>query len=83
MGRPELHKFVGALKGQCANKGVFITTSSFSREALEYASKIDSPKIVLLDGQKFAELMIEHGVGVSEVARFEIKRLDQDYFTEG
>jgi len=83
VGRPEVHKFVGALKGQGANKGIFITTSNFSKDALEYASKIDSPKIVLIDGQKFAELMIEHGVGVSEVTRFEIKRIDQDYFIEG
>ncbi len=82
VGRPELHKFVGALKGQGANKGIFITTSSFSKDALEYASKIDSPKIVLIDGQKFAELMIEHGVGVSEVTCFEIKRIDRDYFAE-
>ena len=83
VGRPEIHKFVGALKGQGANKGIFITTSNFSRDALDYASKIDSPKIVLIDGQKFAELMIEQGVGVSEITCFEIKRIDQDYFTEG
>lgn len=82
VGRPELHKFVGALKGQRANKGIFITTSNFSKDAIEYASKIDSPKVVLIDGQKFTELMIEHGVGVSEVTCFEIKKIDQDYFTE-
>ena len=67
---------MGALKGQGANKWIFITTSDFSKDALGYASKIDSPKIVLINGQKFAELMIEHGVGVSEVTRFEIKRID-------
>jgi restriction system protein len=82
VGRPEIHKFVGALKGQGANKGIFITTSSFSNDALDYASKIEAPKVVLIDGQKFAELMIEHNVGVSEIASYSIKKLDLDYFAE-
>jgi restriction system protein len=82
VGRPEIHKFVGALKGQGANKGIFITTSNFSADAIQYAQKIDSPKIVLIDGQKLAELMIEHDIGVSEIASYTIKKIDSDYFTE-
>lgn len=80
VGRPEIHKFVGALKGQGANKGIFITTSAFSNEALDYASKIDSPKIVLMDGITLAQLMIEYDIGVSKVKNYEIKRKDSDFF---
>jgi restriction system protein len=80
--RPEIQKFVGALKGQCANKGIFITTSSFTADAVEYALKIEAPKIVLIDGQKLAELMIEHSIGVSEIASYSIKKIDSDYFSE-
>lgn len=81
IGRPEIHKFVGALKGQGANKGIFITTSGFSKEAKTYASKIDTPKIVLIDGTKLAQLMIEYDIGVSTVAGYEVKKIDLDYFT--
>ncbi|PLV59913.1 restriction endonuclease [Thermotoga sp. KOL6] len=81
VGRPEIQKFVGALHGQRAKKGVFITTSSFSKSAIEYVSKIDS-KIILIDGEKLADLMIEYNVGVSTVATYEIKKIDLDYFTE-
>lgn len=81
VGRPEIHKFVGALKGQGASKGIFITTSSFSNAAEDYALKIDSPRIVLIDGKKLAELMIEYDIGVSEVGSYEIKKIDLDYFT--
>jgi len=80
--RPEIQKFVGALKGQNANKGIFITTSDFSGEALEYAKKIDSPKIVLIDGETLAQYMIDHDIGVSKVKNFEIKRKDTDFFVE-
>jgi restriction system protein len=80
--RPEIQKFVGALKGQSANKGIFITTSDFSREALDYAKKIDSPKIVLIDGETLAQYMIDHDIGVSKVKNFEIKRKDTDFFVE-
>jgi restriction system protein len=80
--RPEIQKFVGALKGQNANKGIFITTSDFSREAIEYARKIDSPKIVLIDGETLAQHMIDYNVGVSKVKNFEIKRKDTDFFVE-
>jgi len=77
--RPEVQKFAGALQGRRAKKGIFITTSTFSKGALEFVSKIDS-KIVLMDGEQLAELMIENGIGVSKVASYEIKRVDSDYF---
>ena len=63
-------------------KGIFITTSSFTSEAKEYVAKIDS-KIVLIDGDHLAELMIEHNVGVASVASYETKRIDTDYFIDG
>ena len=81
VGRPEIQKFAGALQGQRARKGIFITTSSFSREAYEYASRIES-KIVLIDGDTLAQLMIDNNLGVSLTAIYEIKRIDSDYFTE-
>lgn len=81
VGRPDIQKFAGALQGQRAKKGVFITTSSFSKDALEYASLIES-KIILIDGVRLALLMAEHNVGVSVVGRYEVKKIDSDYFTE-
>ena len=82
IGRPEIQKFAGALQGHRAKKGIFITTSDFSREAGEYVSKIDS-KIVLIDGEQLAQLMIENNVGVTPVALYETKKIDGDYFIEG
>jgi restriction system protein len=79
VGRPEIQKFAGALQGQRARKGVFITTSSFTKEAKEYASVIDS-KIILIDGEHLSKLMAEHNVGVSTVGQYEVKKLDSDYF---
>jgi restriction system protein len=79
VGRPEIQKFAGALQGQRANKGVFITTSNFSREAEEYANIITS-KIILINGEQLATLMVDHNVGVSPIGAFEIKRIDSDYF---
>lgn len=79
VGRPEIQKFAGALQGKRSRKGVFITTSGFSREALEYVSLIES-KIILIDGQRLAELMIEHDIGVALVERYDVKRIDSDYF---
>jgi len=79
VGRPEIQKFAGALQGQRANKGVFITTSNFSREAEEYANIITS-KIILINGEQLATLMVDHNVGVSPISAFEIKRIDSDYF---
>jgi len=81
VGRPEIQKFVGALAGQGAKKGIFITTSSFSKEAREYQPRNET-KIVLIDGQDLANLMIEHGVGVSTKINYEIKKMDTDYFEE-
>jgi restriction system protein len=79
VGRPEIQKFAGALQGQRARKGVYITTSSFTKEAREYASLIES-KIILIDGENLSRLMAEHGVGVSTVGQYEVKKLDSDYF---
>lgn len=79
VGRPEIQKFAGALQGQRASKGVFITTSNFSREAEEYANII-APKIILINGEQLAMLMVDHNVGVSPISIFEIKRIDSDYF---
>ncbi len=82
VGRPEVQGFVGALHGKRAKKGVFITTGTFSTDAMNYVSRID-PKIVLIDGQQLAEFMIDFGLGVTPVAAYEIKRIDSDYFDEG
>lgn len=81
VGRPELHKFVGALAGQGAKKGIFITTSSFTKDALSYMPRNET-KIVLIDGEQLAQLMIEYNLGVSPQKVYEIKRLDSDYFEE-
>jgi restriction system protein len=81
VGRPEIQKFVGALHGQRARKGIFITTSNFTRDALDYVKNIES-KIILIDGTLLAELMIEHNVGVTTVVSYEIKKIDSDYFIE-
>lgn len=82
VGRPEVQKFAGALQGQRAKKGIFITTSAFTKEAADYAVLIDT-KIILIDGTQLAELMIDHGVGVATQATYEVKRIDSDYFIEG
>lgn len=81
MSRPEIQKFAGALQGHRAKKGIFITSSNFSKEALDYVSKIDS-KIVLVDGEELAQLIIDNDVGVSKVASYDIKKIDTDYFME-
>lgn len=82
VGREPIQSFVGALAGKHANKGVFITTSDFHKNALEYAKGV-THKIILINGQRLAELMIEHGVGVSTVRTIALKRVDSDYFEEG
>lgn len=81
VGRPEVQKFVGALQGQRARKGVFLTTSSFTKEAAVYATMIDT-KVVLVDGNQLAQLMIDHGIGVTPMVTYEIKKIDQDYFLD-
>lgn len=75
VGRPEIQKFAGALQGQRARKGIFITTSNFTAEALEYVSRIDS-KIILIDGTRLARLMFHHGIGVATASTYEVKRVD-------
>lgn len=79
--RPEIQKFAGALQGKRARKGVFITTSDFSAGAREFVTNIDS-KIILIDGKQLAGLMIEYGVGVSNEAVYELKKLDSDFFSD-
>ena len=81
VGRPEVQKFAGALQGQRAKKGIMLTTSSFSSEASDFVSAIDS-KIVLIEGERLAELMIDHNLGVGPVASYQVKKIDTDYFTE-
>jgi restriction system protein len=82
VGRPEIQKFVGALHGQRAKKGVFITTGSFTKDAQQYVATID-PKVVLIDGGRLVELMIDHNLGVSIADIYEIKKVDSDFFAEG
>lgn len=79
VGRPEIQKFAGALQGQRASKGVFITTSSYSKEASEYANVI-ATKIILIDGEALVSLMVDHNVAVARVGTYELKRIDADYF---
>jgi restriction system protein len=81
VGRPEVQKFVGALHGKRAKKGVFITTGKFSDDARKYVETID-PKVILIDGRMLAELMIDQGLGTTTTATYDIKRIDSDYFTE-
>jgi restriction system protein len=81
VGRPEIQKFAGALQGQRARKGVFITTSGFSKEASDYVSMIEN-RIVLIGGKQLTGLMIDFGVGVSKIASYDVKRIDSDYFEE-
>lgn len=82
IGRPEIQKFLGALAGQGAMKGIFITTAQFSKEAINFAAKQLHSKIVLVNGKQLAKLMIDYDLGVSTVATYKIKRLDSDFFNE-
>lgn len=81
VGRPEIQKFAGALQGRRARKGVFITTSKFSREAVEYADLIEN-RIVLIDGNRLTQLMADHDVGVSTKYSYPVKQVDSDFFAE-
>lgn len=81
VGRPDIQKFVGALHGKRAKKGIFITTSSFSKDAIDYASNLDVA-VILIDGNKLTNLMIEYELGVSVKNTIKIKRIDSDYFIE-
>ena len=81
VGRPELQKFVGALHGKRARKGVFITTGTFTADSRNYVAQID-PRVVLIDGRQLATYMVEYGIGVTTRAAYELKRIDSDYFVE-
>lgn len=81
VGRPEIQKFVGALQGQRAHKGVFITTSDFTKDAQEYVKNI-SNKVVLINGFSLARLMIENNIAVSISAVYQVKKIDTDYFVD-
>ena len=81
VGRPEIQKFAGALQGQHAKKGIFITTSNFSKEAVDFASRVDN-KIILLDGDTLVQYMIDHNIGVTPFVNYEVKKIDLDYFTD-
>lgn len=79
--RPDVQAFVGALQGARAAKGVFITTSRFTEDAGDYVTRVQ-PRVVLIEGRRFADLMIEYGVGVSRLRAYELKRVDEDYFVD-
>jgi restriction system protein len=81
VGRPEIQAFTGSLEGARARKGVFITTSTFTPNALDYVSRIEK-KIVLIDGQQLAQFMVDYDIGVTEMARYVVKKIDLDYFSE-
>lgn len=81
VGRPEIQKFVGALAGQGAKKGIFITTSKFSEKAKAYSPKNDT-KVVLVDGEELAQYMIDFDLGVSPVSEYKLKKIDLDYFED-
>lgn len=81
VGRPVVQGFAGSLEGHRARKGVFITTSDFTKEAYDYVNRIEK-KIVLINGEQLAQLMIDYGIGVTEVARYAVKKADSDYFGE-
>jgi restriction system protein len=82
VGRPHIQNFVGALSGQHATRGVFITTSEFSREAVEFAKNVPQYRIILIDGHTLVRLMIEHKVGVTVSRRLEIVEVDENFFAE-
>jgi restriction system protein len=81
VGRPEIQKFAGALQGQRARKGIFITTSDFSREAEDYAQRIES-RIILINGRRLARLMFDFDIGATPRSTYTVKQLDSDYFEE-
>jgi restriction system protein len=82
VGRPTVQEFAGSLAGQKARKGVLITTSHFSADAREYAERLLEMKIVLIDGEQLAQLMIDHSVGVADKQVYAVKRIDEDFFVE-
>ncbi len=81
IGRERIQQFAGALVGQGANKGVFVTTSSFTKGAVEYAQRVPQ-RIILIDGMELTRLMMRYGVGVRTERTIELRRIDLDYFEE-
>ena len=81
--RPDIQKFLGALVGQGASKGLFITTARFSKEAILFTQRHLQQKIILVDGNELTKLMIEYNLGVSIESTLQIKRIDYDFFSEG
>ena len=81
VGRPDIQEFVGALHGQQADRGVFITTSRFTTDARDYADRV-SARVVLIDGDYLTRLMIKFGVGVQDEATYVIRQIDEDFFSE-
>jgi restriction system protein len=81
IGRETIQQFVGALTEKSSSKGVFVTTSSFTKGAIEYASKVPQ-KVILIDGEQLADFMIQYGVGVRTERKIEIKKTDIDYFED-
>ena len=81
VGRPVVQAFAGSLEGHRARKGVLITTSDFSADAQDYITRIEK-RIVLINGAQLAELLIEYGIGVTNVAAYTLKRIDGDFFDE-
>ena len=81
IGRPDIQGFVGALHGAQADRGVFITTSRFSHDALSYAEKVNA-RVILIDGQTFASLLVEHNIGAQDSETFVLKRVDEDFFED-
>jgi hypothetical protein len=79
--RPDVQAYQGSLQGARASKGVFITTSRFTEDAADYVTRVQ-PRVVLIDGRRLADLMIEYGVGVSRFRSYELKRVDEDYFVD-
>jgi restriction system protein len=81
VGRPDVQAFTGSLVGLGASKGIFVTTSAFSAQAIQFTAHLPH-RVILIDGQRLAELMIQHGVGVRVSRALEFKRLDEDYFSD-
>lgn len=81
MGRPEIQGFVGSLVGKNASKGVFVTTSTFSSQAIDYAKGLQQ-RVILIDGKQLTDLMVEFGIGARVSRVVEVKRLDEDFFTD-
>jgi restriction system protein len=81
VGRPEIQGFVGSLVGLGATKGVFVTTSTFSALAVDYTGRLPQ-RVILIDGKRLADLMVEYGVGVRTAQTVVVKRVDEDFFVE-